>query len=59
VLGVSRKSFIGNLTGVSSPDNRLIGSVSLGLINAIKGVNILRVHDVIETNEALKVIDVF
>ena len=59
VLGVSRKSFVGNLTGVSSPDNRLIGSVSLGLINAIKGVNILRVHDVIETNEALKVIDVF
>lgn len=55
LLGVSRKSFIGKTQGLEASD-RLIPSVAVALFAALKGVSILRVHDVKETREALAMI---
>jgi dihydropteroate synthase len=52
LLGVSRKSFISKIEGLEN-SNRLIPSIVCGIIAAQKGVKILRVHDVLETKEAL------
>ena len=54
MLGASRKSFIGHLTGASAPD-RLPGSLAAALIGAAQGVQLLRVHDVAATRQALAV----
>jgi dihydropteroate synthase len=54
LLGASRKSFIGHLTGAQSA-NRLPGSLAAALIGAAQGVQVLRVHDVAETRQALAV----
>lgn len=53
LLGVSRKRFIGTLTGVADAGDRVIGSVALALYGADAGVQILRVHDVLQTRQAL------
>ncbi|MGC8645966.1 MAG: dihydropteroate synthase [Thermoplasmata archaeon] len=55
-IGLSRKSFLGKLTGLDV-ENRLIPSISAAMFSVFKGVNILRVHDVKETKIALKVIE--
>jgi dihydropteroate synthase len=55
LLGASRKSFIGRLTGTADPDDRLPGSLAAALIGAAQGVHILRVHDVAATRQALAV----
>jgi dihydropteroate synthase len=52
VLGASRKSFISKLTGAAA-DARLPGSLAAALIGAEQGVQILRVHDVAATRQAL------
>jgi dihydropteroate synthase len=55
LLGASRKSFIGRLGGGAPADQRLPGSVAAGLVGAAQGVQILRVHDVAATRQALTV----
>jgi dihydropteroate synthase len=56
LLGASRKSFIGRLDGgAPGPDRRLGGSVAAALWGAEQGVAIVRVHDVHDTVQALKV----
>lgn len=55
VLGASRKRTIGALSGEAPADQRLGGSVALALKAAEQGAQILRVHDVFETVQALKV----
>jgi dihydropteroate synthase len=55
LVGVSRKSMIGQMLGLEHTDQRLMGSVALALLAAQRGAAILRVHDVLETNQALKV----
>jgi len=55
VLGVSRKSFIGRISNENDPAKRLAGSLSAGLAGLARGVSILRVHDVLETRQALDV----
>lgn len=55
LVGVSRKSFIGAVTGQSDPKGRLAGSLAAGLAALSRGASILRVHDVAETIEAIKV----
>ena len=55
VLGVSRKSFIGRLTGVEDPRERVAGSVAAALATRVLGVQIFRVHDVAQTRQALDV----
>ena len=54
LMGVSRKSFIGKIDG-SSADDRLGGSLASALWSAQAGADILRVHDVSETVQAMKV----
>ena len=56
LLGHSRKSFIGKTHGLENSD-RLIPSVAVALYAALKGVSILRVHDVKETAEALRMLE--
>lgn len=54
LVGVSRKSMIGQI--VDSPvDQRLIGSVTMAVLAVQRGAAIVRVHDVAETVQALKV----
>jgi len=53
-MGASRKSFIGRIDGSTASD-RLGGSIAAALWSAAKGVDILRVHDVSETVQALRV----
>lgn len=55
LLGVSRKRFIGEITGVDEPKARLGGSVAAALEAAAAGASILRVHDVAATVQALAV----
>jgi dihydropteroate synthase len=57
LVGTSRKSFIGKITGKALPSERLNGSVSSAAIAVWNGANIVRVHDVKETFEALKVVE--
>ncbi len=54
LIGTSRKSFISKIDK-STPDNRLGGSLASALWAASMGASILRVHDVKETVQALKV----
>lgn len=55
LLGASRKSFIGALTGLKDAHERLPGSIAAALQGLAQGVQILRVHDVAETRQALAV----
>lgn len=55
LIGVSRKSMIGALTGESVPSERVHGSVAAALFAAQHGAGVLRVHDVKATADALKV----
>lgn len=54
-LGTSRKGFIGAVSGEAEPQNRLSGSLASLLTGVAQGVQILRVHDVAETVQALAV----
>lgn len=56
VAGLSRKSMLGQLTG-RKVDRRMAGSVALALLAAQNGATLLRVHDVAETRDALKVLE--
>jgi dihydropteroate synthase len=53
LLGASRKRFIGTLTGAREPRDRMAGSVAVALYAVNQGVQILRVHDTLETRQAL------
>jgi dihydropteroate synthase len=55
VVGASRKRTIGALSGEAPVDQRLGGSIAFGMKAADEGVQLLRVHDVFETVQALKV----
>jgi dihydropteroate synthase len=55
LLGASRKSFIGRLSGGAAPGERVPGSVAAALLGAAQGVQIVRVHDVAATRQALAV----
>lgn len=54
LAGISRKSMIGAVLD-KTVEQRMVGSVSAALIAAMKGACILRVHDVGETADALKI----
>ena len=55
VIGLSRKRFVGALTGVEEPADRLGGSVAAALFAAARGADVLRVHDVAATVQGLAV----
>ncbi len=53
LLGASRKRFIGAISGAEAPQARLPGSLAVALSAVAQGVQVLRVHDVVETRQAL------
>ncbi len=55
LLGVSRKSTIGFVTGQKHPAERVVGSIAAGLMGVMNGAAILRVHDVGPHVQALQV----
>lgn len=55
LAGMSRKSMVGQLLG-REPSQRLAGSLACATIAAMQGAQIIRVHDVKETADALKVV---
>lgn len=55
LVGVSRKSTIGELTGEADAAARVHGSVAAALASVARGAQIVRVHDVKATADALKV----
>ena len=55
LLGVSRKSFIGKLSLEEPPKARMPGSLAAALAGVERGVQMLRVHDVAETRQAIEV----
>jgi dihydropteroate synthase len=57
MLGVSRKKMIGRLSGAEVAD-RLPGSLALALHGLSQGVQLLRVHDVAATVQAMRVWEV-
>ena len=56
LVGMSRKSMIGNLLN-RKVDERLAGSISLATIVAQMGAQIIRVHDVKETADAVNIVN--
>ena len=55
MLGTSRKRFIKSLSGANDSKERLGGTISSCLLAIMEGVQILRVHDVNEINQSIKV----
>jgi dihydropteroate synthase len=54
LLGVSRKSFIGDILGFP-PEERLEGSLAATIIGVTKGASIIRTHDIKATRSAVRV----
>jgi dihydropteroate synthase len=57
MVGVSRKRFLGALTGVERAKDRLEGSLAAATWAAAHGADVVRVHDVLATRRALAVVD--
>ena len=55
LVGASRKSFIGKITGVEDARERVFGTVAANVIAYERGVTVFRVHDVRANREALAV----
>jgi dihydropteroate synthase len=55
LVGASRKRFIGEVTGIDEPRERLPGSLAAALMAVRNGAGIVRVHDVAATVQALTV----
>lgn len=55
LVGASRKRFIGTLTGESAPAQRVGGSVAVAVAAVLAGADVVRVHDVKETADAVRV----
>jgi dihydropteroate synthase len=54
LLGVSRKSFVGKLTGATEIEGRLPGSLACACLAVSEGVQIIRTHDVAATRQAIR-----
>ena len=55
LLGASRKKLIDHISDVPNPEDRVPGSIAAALAGAAQGVQIVRVHDVAATRQALSV----
>jgi dihydropteroate synthase len=56
LIGHSRKSFIGKVLNLENPEDRLIGSIVVSSYLTLKGINIIRTHDVKETKQTIDMI---
>jgi dihydropteroate synthase len=54
-VGVSRKSFVGEIAGEADPGRRLPGSLAAVAAAVLGGANLIRAHDVGETVQAVRV----
>jgi dihydropteroate synthase len=57
LIGVSRKRFIGQITGKDDPKERVFGTAAACAIAVAKGADILRVHDVSAMVDVSKIVD--
>ncbi len=57
LIGASRKSFIGSISHEKNPLKRVCGSATVAVEAVRQGVEILRVHDIFETNQSLKMFE--
>ncbi len=57
LIGASRKRIVKRLTGEKVPGKDLAGNLTIALWAALNGASVVRVHDVRETVQALKVLD--
>ncbi len=57
LVGTSRKSFIGKLTGKEKPAERIFGTAASVALCVAAGVSIVRVHDVAEMADVVKVVN--
>ena len=55
LVGTSRKAFIGTLTGKKAPKERIFGTAATVALAAAAGVSIVRVHDVAQMVDVVKV----
>jgi dihydropteroate synthase len=55
VIGTSRKSFLGKLTGREDTDERLAGTIATNVLAYERGARVFRVHDVAPVHDALLV----
>lgn len=55
MVGVSRKRFIGEISGAQNPKDRLAGSLSASLFALSQGAQVIRCHDVLEMRNAMDV----
>jgi dihydropteroate synthase len=55
VIGTSRKSFLGRLTGRDDPHDRVAATVATTVLGLERGASVFRVHDVAPTRDALAV----
>ncbi len=55
LIGISRKKFIKELSGINDSSLRLGGTISSSIFAMMQGVQILRVHDVNEINQSIKI----
>ncbi|MDG7008283.1 MAG: dihydropteroate synthase [Nitrososphaerota archaeon] len=54
-VGLSRKSFLGKILDLESPDERLLGSLAATAIAVMNGAHLIRTHDVKETVHAVRI----
>jgi len=59
MIGVSRKSFLGAVTGRKKPEERLASTLAAETLAILMGADILRTHDVSETLDVIKVVEAF
>lgn len=57
LVGVSRKKFIGELSGAASPDDRIMGTAAAVAHCALVGADMVRVHDVAEMRQVVRICD--
>jgi dihydropteroate synthase len=55
LVGTSRKSFLGTLSGEEDPGSRVIESLTAAALAVAGGSRLLRVHDVAETRRAVRI----
>jgi dihydropteroate synthase len=57
--GVSRKSIVGHLTGHQHPEYRLAGTLAIAAVAHRMGIDIVRVHDVLEHRDLFETLNAF
>jgi dihydropteroate synthase len=55
VIGASRKSFIGRITGRPDPADRAVGTAAINVLAYERGARVFRVHDVASSRDALAI----